>query len=304
MLIENHLAGDPMSSRKWVRLSTYSLSAAIEQQNIDISANTTGRLLKKLDISLKTNKKDIAATQHPDRNLQFEIIDDFRKQFIEWAAPTASSDMKKKELIGNFFNPGQAYCKQAEKVFDHDFPSQAIGKANPYGIYEPLTDLGTVVIGTSFDTPEFAVESIQLWLIHFGFKRYKNFKKFLILCDAGGSNGYRSRAWKFYLYHLICKKYDISVTVCHYPTGASKWNPVEHRLFSYISKNWAGVPLRSYETIFNYIDGTNTKSGLKVESIFNDKQYQKGVKISDEDFQKINIESFEKLPQWNYTIHP
>jgi hypothetical protein len=304
MLIDNHLAGDPMSYRKWVRLSTYRLSAAIRQWQIDISANTTGRLLKKMDISLKANKKDIAATQHPDRNLQFETIDYFRNQFKQCGLPTISVDMKKKELVGNFKNPGQVYCKQAEKVFDHDFPSQASGKANPYGIYEPLTDLGTVVVGTSFDTAEFAVESIQLWLTNFGFKRYENFKKLLILCDSGGSNGYRTRAWKYCLHQLICKKFNISVTVCHYPTGASKWNPVEHRLFSYISKNWAGVPLRSYEIILNYIKDTSTKSGLKVNSILNNKLYKKGVKISDKEFQKIKLEKYETLPLWNYTIHP
>ncbi len=293
-----------MNHHKWVRISTYSLSTAMRQQQIAICPNTVGRLLKKTDISLKTNKKAIATTQHPDRNRQFEIIAAFRTQFKQWGLPTISVDTKKKELVGNFKNPGQVYCRQAESVFDHDFPSDALGKANPYGIYEPRTDLGTIVIGNSCDTPEFAVASIQLWLNHFGFERYENFDNMLILCDSGGSNGYRARAWKFFLYQSICKKFNMSVTVCHYPTGASKWNPVEHRLFSHISNNWAGVPLRSYEIMLNYINGTSTKSGLKIQSFLNNTIYEKGIKISDEDFKKINIETFETLPQWNYTIHP
>ena len=304
ILLDNNTAGDPMSLRKWLRISTYTNREEMQTQNKAISPNTVGKMLKKMGYSLKSNKKEIAATQHPDRNQQFEIITQKRGQFERLRQPTISVDAKKKELIGNFKNPGKTYCKQAEKVYDHDFPSQAIGKANPYGIYELLLNMGAVVVGTSYDTPEFAVEAIQMWLINSGFKHYENFKELLILCDTGGSNSCRSRVWKYGLYQLICRQFNIAVTVCHYPTGASKWNPVEHRLFSYISKNWAGLPLRSYDYMLKYIQNTTTKTGLKIESFLNVKEYQKAVKIPDKHFNQINIKYHELLPQWNYTIYP
>jgi hypothetical protein len=293
-----------MGCRKWARISTYTLSERIQAMDVSICPNTVGKLLKKLDYSLKSNKKSIAATQHPDRNQQFEIIAQKRKRFEQLRYPIISVDTKKKELVGNFRNPGKTYCKEVEKVYDHDFPSQAIGKANPYGIYELLVNKGTVIVGTSHDTPEFAVESIKLWLLNSGFKRYKNFEELLILCDTGGSNSCSARAWKYGLYSSICKKLNIAVTICHYPSGASKWNPIEHRLFSYITQNWAGKPLRSYEIILKYIQTTTTKTGLKVESFLNEKEYKKAIKISDEDFEQINIKNHDVLPRWNYTIYP
>ena len=235
--MENDTAGDPMSSKKWSRKSTRCISAQIREKNIQICANTTANILKDLNYSLKSNRKNIAETQHPDRNQQFEIIALRKDEFTRLNHPYISVDGKKKEQVGNFKNPGQAWCIEPEPVFTHDFRSCAKGMANPYGIYEPLINNGTVVVGTSYDTPEFSVESIVLWLNHFGFKNYSDLSRLLILCDCGGSNSYRARAWKYGIFKKICQPFKIRVTVCHYPSGASKWNSVEHRLFSFISMN-------------------------------------------------------------------
>lgn len=254
--------------------------------------------------SLKANRKTIAETQHLDRKQQFEIITDMKKEFTSLGQPIISVDSKKKELIGNFKNPGRRYVKEADRVLTHDFQSMAIGIANPYGIYDNIANTGTVVVGVSYNTLEFAVESIKLWLTSYGLKQYLDAKKLLILCDAGGSNGYRSRLWKYALYNKICCLFGISVTVCHYPTGASKWNPADHRLFSFISMNWAGVPLRSYDIMLNYIRKTTTQEGLKVDAVLNEKKYEKGIKISDKQMSQINLIKHDSIPQWNYTLAP
>ncbi len=303
-IMDHDTAGDPMTLRRWSRKSLHRVSAEIRAQNISISANTASRLLKELHYSLKSNRKEIAETQHPDRDLQFKIISQTRIWFEQTGCPIISVDTKKKERVGNFKNSGKTWCQEPEEVYTHDFRSQALGTVNPYGIYEPVVNKGAVVVGTAYDTPQFAVESIELWLTHVGFNRYSSLNNLLILCDAGGSNSCRFRAWKYYLYHCICQKYGITVTIRHYPTGASKWNPIEHRMFSFISSNWAGVPLRSHDIILNYIRGTTTKTGLQIEAILNEKQYEKGIKISDQQMKEINIRNHEILPQWNYEIMP
>lgn len=295
-------AGDPMGSLKWTRKSTYTISNELQKRKIPASPNTTGKLLKRLGYSLKANRKAIAETRHPDRNRQFEVIALMKRRFEELGQPIISVDSKKKELVGNFSHPGRTWRIEAEKVYNHDFRSTAIGIANPYGIFEPMTNTGTVVVGVSYDTPEFAVESIILWMRGLGLKRYPSMNQLLIFCDAGGSNSCRARAWKYAIYKKICEAFGITVTVCHFPTGASKWNPVDHRLFSFISQNWAGVPLRSYETVLKYIRSTTTDQGLKVKAILNEKKYEKGVKISDSQISEINIRRHDVLPQWNYTI--
>lgn len=301
--MEDATAGDPMSQKKWTRKSPAEVCEQLRANNIQICTNTVSKFLQELDYSLKSNKKMIGETQHPDRNQQFEIIAHTKQQFKGLNYPIISVDSKKKELVGNFKNAGQRWCRQFDYVFSHDFRSYAIGIANPYGIYEVITNYATVVIGSSYDTPEFSVESIELWLINYSFKNYVDLSHLLVLCDSGGSNSYRARAWKYYLYKKICQPYQINVTVCHYPTGASKWNPVEHRLFSFISKKWAGVPLRNYDIILEHISETKTKQGLKVNAILNEKLYQKGIKISDEQMKEIKIEHYHTLPQWNYTIY-
>ena len=302
--MEDDTAGSPMGGLKWSRKSTYTVSEELSSINICISPKTTGKLLKEMKYSLLSNRKTIAETQHPDRNQQFEIIASMKKQFAELGQPVIGVDSKKKEMIGNFKNAGRRYGKDADRVLNHDFRSMAVGMANSYGIYDTIANTGTVVVGVSYDTPEFAVESISLWLTSYGLNQYPGTKGLLILCDAGGSNGYRPRLWKYSLYHKICCFFGISVTICHYPTGASKWNPTDHRLFSFISMNWAGVPLRSYDIMLNYIRNTTTRQGLKVEAILNEKEYEKGIKITDKQMDQINLKKYDVLPQWNYTIAP
>ena len=301
-MIEDNVGGSPTSGSRWSRNTTYSLKSDLEEENIFISANSVGKILKYGNFSLRLNRKSIAETKHPDRNEQFEIIKATRKRFQDAGQPTICVDSKKKELVGNFKNPGKRWVLTVDEVLNHDFRSQAIGLANPYGIYEPDYNLGTVVVGTSRDTPEFAVDSIVTWLSNYAFDRYSKIKKLLILADSGGSNGALPRLWKYSLYEKIAKQFDIKITVCHYPTGASKWNMVDHRLFSYITLNWKGVPLRSYDTLIGYIRSTTTKKGLKVEAVLNEKKYEKGIKISDTQMRKINLKRGDRLPNWNYEI--
>ncbi len=257
-----------------------------------------------MDYSLKVNRKMIAETHHPDRNEQFEYISFMKKRFHIWNQPIISVDTKKKELIGNFKNPGRKWTKGNDDVLNHDFRSKALGIANPYGIFDLVKNSGFVVVGTSYDTAEFAVESIESWLTRYGLNQYQNPHHILILCDSGGSNGYRVRLWKYALYHIICCKYNISITVCHYPSGASKWNPIDHRLFSFINMNWQAEPLRSYEIMLNLIRKTTTETGLKVNAILNKKQYEKGLKITNQQVESINVKKHNTLSFWNYTIYP
>jgi hypothetical protein len=302
--MEDDTAGDPMSTLKWSRKSTYAISKQLRARNIFITPRTTGKLLKHMNYSLKANRKAVAETQHPDRNQQFEIISEMKKRLADLGQPVISVDSKKKELIGNFKNPGTVWSKEYDSVFAHDFRSMAVGIARPYGIYDQMTNNGTVVVGTSYDTPAFAVDSIESWIVSYGWHQYPHMKQLLILCDSGGSNSYRARTWKYGLYSKICRVYGISITVCHYPPGASKWNPVDHRLFSFISINWAGKPLRSYEIMLNYIRNTTTQHGLEVDAILNENKYEKGIKISDAQMNEISLTNNELLPQWNYTISP
>lgn len=302
-LMDNDTAGDPMTGLKWSRKSTYTVSKELRQSDIFITPRTAGKLLKDMKYSLKANRKTIAETQHPDRNQQFEIIAETKKRFSDLGQPVISVDSKKKELIGNFKNPGRIWRKEADRVFVHDFRSMAVGMANPYGIYDQMANKGTVVVGTSYDTPAFAVDSIESWLVLSGWNRYPVMKQLLILCDSGGSNSYRARAWKYGLYKKICQVHGISITVCHYPPGASKWNPVDHRLFSFITMNWAGEPLRSYDIMLNYIRDTTTEQGLKVDAMLNENTYEKGIKISHAQMDEIKLTNHELLPQWNYTMN-
>jgi Rhodopirellula transposase DDE domain len=208
------------------------------------------------------------------------------------------------ELIGNFKNPGQVWKKEAEPVNDHDFRSQASALVSPYGLYEPVRNRGTIVIGTSANTPEFAVDCLDRWILEFGWTTYPGMKEILLLCDSGGSNGYRPRLWKYSLYQTIARVHGLIITVCHYPPGASKWNPVEHRLFSFISLEWAGHPLRSLQLMMSYIEGTTTKTGLQVKAFLNGGQYVKGKTVPDELFKMIPLSRHSELPAWNYTLRP
>ena len=303
--MKDEIAGDPMRSLKWTRKSTRKASRELQRRQLSASPRTVARLLKKqLHFSLKGNRKSIAGTQHPDRNQQFHYIAKMRKHFAAIGEPEISVDAKKKELIGNFHNPGRSWRRQAENVNDHDFRSTAIARATPYGIYDGRANQGFVVVGTSHDTAAFAVDNIASWLKSSGTTRYPKIQELLILCDSGGSNGSRCRAWKYAIQRCLCDALGISVTVCHYPTGASKWNPVEHRLFSHMSINWAGRPLRSLKIMLNYIRTTKTQTGLTVRARLNKKKYPTRRKIDDAQMAEINIRRHKVLPDWNYTIYP
>jgi len=276
---------------------------------IDVSSNTVCRLLKDMGFSLRVNSKKVESgmTNPPDpkkRDQQFGYIGDLREQFAKQGLPIISVDTKKKELIGNFKNNGQAWQQKPTEVYDHDFTTDAVGKAVPYGIYDTQKNTGTIFVGHSADTPSFAVESIEKWWKDYGKMRYPDRKELLILADAGGSNSYRSRVWKYQLQKQLCDQHGLSVSVCHYPPGSSKWNPIEHRLFSEISKNWAGRPLDSFETVLKYLRTTKTSTGLNVKAHYVRKKYKKGERISDKQMKELQIEKHETLSDWNYKLTP
>jgi len=294
-----------MTEKKWTKQTLKTVSSCLESRlNVNVSPATVYRLLSQLNYSLKGNKKSLSTGTHPDRDKQFYIIECLRQQFSAAGDPIISIDTKKKELIGLFKNPGRVWCKKAKKVKDHDFRSQAEGIASPYGIYDVGLNCGVVVVGQSADTPEFAVNSIATWWLHHGSHQYLHSKHLLILADGGGSNGARPRAFKKFLQERIAAPYGLEVTVCHYPAGASKWNPIEHRMFSEISKNWAGHPLESFEIMVNFIKGTKTETGLHIEAYLDQREYEKGIKVSDKEFKQLHISRNEELSNWNYSITP
>lgn len=303
-LIEGKTAGDPMSSRKWMRKTLKWCQDKLKVHNITVAPATIRKGLKILGISLKKNRKYVNTRNHPDRNLQFNFIAGKRREFSQANNPIISIDAKKKERIGNFYNNGQTWCKEPTKVLDHDFPSAAVGKLIPYGIYDLHLNHGYVHCGVSVDTPDFAVDSIVWWWENYGKHNYAKAKKLLILCDAGGSNGYRPRKWKQHLQTELADKMGLSITVCHYPSGTSKYNPIEHRLFSYVSINWAGIPLISYHVALQLIRSTKTTKGLQVDAALTQKTYEKGMKVSNQEMKLLNIERADICPNWNYTIHP
>jgi hypothetical protein len=265
---------------------------------------TVRRLLQDLEYSLQANSKRFTGPPHPDRDRQFRYIRRVTKLFLDAGYPVISTDTKKKELIGSFKNAGRTWCDQPEVVNAHDFPSDALCRAVPFGIYDLTHNLGSVYVGTSADTSEFAVDAIVEWWEQEDRPRFQREDKLLILCDAGGSDGYRPRLWKKQLQERLADRLGIEVMVCHYPTGTSKWNPIEHRLFSYISLNWAGKPLRSLETMLGYIRNTTTETGLKVKAFLLDRKYEKRIKVSDKEMHALNITRRRVCPNWNYQIKP
>ena len=257
-----------------------------------------------MEYSLKANVKRLSGPPHPDREPQFRHIQAQREAFLGTGLPVISIDTKKKELIGNFKNGGRTWGLEADAVNVHDFRQDALGRAVPYGIYDVNHNRGYVYVGNSADTPQFAVDALSWWWKEEGRERFPGAEKLLILADAGGSNGYRSRRFKQQLQEQLANGLGLEVTVCHYPTGASKWNPVEHRLFGPVSLNWAGKPLRTFEAMLSYIRGTATETGLKVKAFLRDQRYQKGMKVSDQEMEALKLERHDRCPQWNYTIKP
>ena len=297
-------AGDPVTGVKWSRRTTRKIAGELTALGISISKNTVGRLLKDMDYALRVNRKQIASTTSPDRNQQFLYIGQQRENFARQGQPVISVDTKKKELIGAFKNSGAKWDREPVLVNDHDFRSDADGLAIPYGIYDTQANCGTVCVGTSHDTPAFAADSIARWWASEGRQRYSGAKELLILADGGGSNGPRCRAWKKALQDRLCNPFDLTVTVSHYPPGASKWNPIEHRLFSEISKNWAGEALTSLEKMLNFIGTTTTEAGLAVNAHLIQGRYDTGVKVSDRQMRQLSLLKHETLGLWNYTLRP
>ena len=304
VLVEDETGGDPMGGGKWVRSGLRHLSAELEGLGHKASPTTVGRLLKKLEYSLKANVKRLTGPPHPDRDSQFKYIQAQKQACLDAGLPVISVDTKKKELIGNFKNAGRTWRRDPQEVNVHDFRQDALGRAVPYGIYDLNHNLGYVCVGVSADTPKFAVDAITMWWETQGETAFGQADKILVLADAGGSNGCRPRLWKQQLQEQLADRLGLEVTVCHYPTGTSKWNPIEHRLFGPISVNWAGKPLGAFETMLSYIRGTSTQTGLKVMAHLLDGQYEKGVKVSDQQMEALELERHQVCPNWNYTIRP
>lgn len=303
--MESETAGDPMSGQKWVRSSLRQLSLRLGQAQHPVSRTTVGRLLDKLGYALHVNAKKVEAnSNHADRNEQFEYIAAQRQAFESAGLPIISVDTKKKELIGNFKNGGRAWSTEAEAVNVHDFPQDALGRAVPYGIYDLIHNRGTVYVGSSGDTPQFAVDAIARWWEGEGSHTFPGASQLLILADGGGSNGWQPRLWKQQVQAQLCDGLGLTVIVCHYPTGCSKWNPIEHRLFGPISLNWAGKPLRTWDTMLAYIQGTKTSTGLEVSAFLQDGEYKTGQKVSDAEMKALNLERHAVCPKWNYTLRP
>lgn len=302
VLMEDGTAGDPCSDLKWKRKSLRRLSEALGEEH-PASPPTVGRLLREQKYSLKINHKQLGDSS-PDRDTQFQYLEAQKQAFLERGWPILHIDTKKRELIGLFKNPGATWCRDSHRVNVYDFRSLAEGIAIPYGMYDPLRNAGFVFVGTSADTGEFAVDALTWWWRTYGQADYVGAPGLLLLPDSGGSDGCRPRLWKHALQHHLVNPTGIAVTVCHYPSGASKWNLVEHRLFSAISVNWAGQPLTSYDKLINLLNATTTKQGLVVKAILSNAKYQTGIKISDKQMGALNLLKHETLPKWNYTIKP
>jgi hypothetical protein len=303
-LLAGEIAGDPMSEKKWVRVTLFRLTQGLRAQGYRVVEKTVRRLLVDLSFSMKANKRRQVRSHCPERDEQFGQIAAQRESFAAGGLPVISVDTKKKELIGPFRNGGRVWCKEAEEVDEHDFPSAAECQAAPFGVYDLAKNAGYVVVGTSHNTPEFTVKSIAGWWASEGRAGYPSADRLLILADGGGGNGSRSKAWLLNLQVMLCDRFGLTVSVCHYPPGCSKWNPVERRLFSYISMNWAGKPLRSLGVMLAYIRGTSTQTGLRVTASLDEETYRKGQKVSREEVQGLSLKRHDVYPQWNYTLSP
>lgn len=304
-LIDPATRGDPESPLRWTCKSTYHLADALQQQGHAISQRSICRLLAAQGYSLQSNRKTEEGADHPDRDAQFQFIYRQVKRFQRAEQPVISVDAKKKENVGNFARSGREWEAkgQPRKVNVHDFRSKGEAKVNPYGVYDPTWDQGWVNVGISHDTAQFAVASIRGWWRKLGQEQYATANQLLINADAGGSNGYRTRLWKVELQKLADES-GLTIQVCHFPPGTSKWNKIEHRLFSFISKNWRGRPLDSLATVVNLISNTKTRTGLFVEASLDYTSYEKGIKVSDEQMEQLNLKRDKFHGEWNYCLVP
>ena len=300
-LIEPFTIGDPMSPLRWTVKSTRNLAEELQKKGYKVSHPVVSEMLKYLNYSLQSNRKRHEGGSHPDRNCQFEYINRSCERFIEENNPVISVDTKKKEQVGNYKNSGKALRKkkEPEDVDVYDFGKD---KAVPFGILDINENEGFVNVGMNYDTSAFAVESIRRWWNNMGKQKYQSPKSILITADGGGSNGSRRRLWKTEL-QKFANETGLSITVCHFPPGTSKWNKIEHRLFSHITMNWKGKPLVSYETVVNLIGATKTRKGLKVKAVLDETKYERGIKISDDQLDAVNILRHAFHGEWNYTIN-
>ena len=304
-ILEETTAGDPMSLLRWTSKSTRRMASELTRLGHPVTWVTVARCLDDMGYSLQANRKQREGPQHANRDAQFRYINRQVKAVLGTGDPVISVDAKKKELVGPFKNAGRTWRPKGkpQEVNTKVFPSLAEGKALPYGVYDSGQNRAVVNVGVTHDTAEFAVESIRRWWKLDGRKTYPAARRLLICADAGGSNGNRLRAWKLNLQQMA-DQIRIPITVCHYPPETSKWNKIEHRLFSFISLNWRGQPLLDYETIVNLIGGTKTRTGLKVKAVLDNNEYETGIKVSDEELREIQLRRHKLHPAWNYTISP
>ena len=304
-LIEPETRGDPESPLRWICKSTRTLAAQLTRQKHPISYVKVAQLLREQGYSLQSTRKTQEGEDHPDRDAQFRHINSRVKRALAKRAPVISVDTKKKELLGNYNNSGRQWrpAKQPVKVNGHDFPTPDVPRAYPYGVYDVDRNTGFVNVGTNHDTGAFAVASIRGWWRAEGRKLYPKTRDLLITADSGGSNGSRLRLWKLEL-QTLADETGLAIAVCHFPPGTSKWNKIEHRLFSFISSNWRGQPLRDYETIVKLIARTTTAKGLKVTCRLDRRKYPTGRKVTDEEMKRVNLKRSKFHGDWNYTIRP
>ena len=303
-LAENHVAGDPMNSRRWSRKNLGYFKGELQQLGIHISRVSIKKYFRVLRISLKVNCKSISSQQHNNRDLQFHQINRLVKAFKKSGNPIISIDTKKKEQIGLFKSIGKTWSKRPIRVLDHDFKNLGSGIAIPFGIFDITHNMADVYCGNSHETSEFIVEMIVKWWEDVGQEIYKDKKNLLILCDSGGSNGYRRYGFKIEIQNLLSSRFGLKVTVCHYPPGTSKWNPIEHKVFSFISINWMGIPLDSVETMIKLINGTTTKTGLTVRGYYIDKEFKTKKIYTEDQKRQLSIQYMLTLPKWSYTLFP
>jgi hypothetical protein len=304
-LVEPDSRGDPESPLRWTSKSTYKLSEELKNKGFSVCQRTVCSLLADLDYSLQSNKKMKEGANHPDRDAQFRYIYERVKYFQSRNNPVISVDTKKKENIGEFKNAGREYHKKGadREVNVHDFGDKNLGKVSPYGVYDLSKNKGWVNVGISADTAQFAVHSIRCWWYIMGEEAYSRARELLITADCGGSNGHRVRLWKVELQKLATEL-ETEISVCHFPPGTSKWNKIEHKMFSYITKNWRSKPLITRETVVKLIAGTRTTKGLEIRAMLDDNIYEKGIKVADEQIAAVNLVQADFHGEWNYTIKP
>ena len=305
LLVESGTRGDPMSPLRWTIKSTRVLARKLALQQFRVGSTKVGELLRAMGYSLQSNRKTIEGRQHPDRNAQFEFISRRAKWQAKHGQPAISVDTKKKEVLGNLKNSGRVFCKSKQplEVETHDFPKQELGKAIPYGVYDLQHNEALVSVGVSHDTAQFAVATILLWWRKLGRKRFPKATRLLVTADCGGSNSPRTRLWRLELQRLA-NITGLTIEICHYPPGTSKWNKIEHSLFCHITRNWRGVPLETLEIVVNLIAATRTRTGLEVHAWLDEKDYPPKIKVSDVDLEAVNIQRNKFHGEWNYEIRP